>query len=45
MYPVYYAARASYLINKKHGHEMINEFTEFLNDQRVILVGENELSV
>lgn len=34
-----------YLIDEKHGHEMINEFTEFLNDQRVILAGENELSV
>lgn len=36
---------APYLIDEKHGHEMINEFTEFLNDQRVILAGENELSV
>jgi len=34
-----------YLIDEKHGHEMINKFTEFLNDQRVILAGENELSV
>lgn len=28
---------APYLIDEKHGHEMINEFTEFLNDPRVIL--------
>ena len=32
---------APYLIDEKHGHEMINEFTKFLNDPRVILAGES----
>jgi mannan endo-1,4-beta-mannosidase len=31
-----------YIIDETHGHEMINEFTEFLNDPRVILAGEQE---
>lgn len=29
-----------YLLDEKHGHEMINEFTMFLNDPRVILGGQ-----
>lgn len=33
-----------YLLDAQHGHEMINEFTAFLNDPRVILAEENELS-
>ena len=31
-----------YIIDETHGHEMINEFTEFLNDSRVVLAGEHE---
>ena len=34
-----------YLLDEKHGHEMINEFTEFLNDPRVVLAGENKVSL
>jgi len=30
-----------YIIDETRGHEMINEFTAFLNDPRVVLAGEN----
>jgi len=32
-----------YLLDEGHGHEMINEFTQFLNDPRVVLAGAAEI--